>query len=736
MEAVWFLIIFPLIAAVGCLVCPGERLRHVIVYVSAAVIAVAAIALAASYLGGYGTYFVFYSPVISVLLFLVELVLCAYVMWRALQARRYAIFALAAVQAVLACALEFSSAGHVDVQRAVYIDTLSSIMVLIIGVIGSGIIVYAVGYMKDFQRHHEEEALAAVRAAEAAETAAANAEPADKEAELLEASPADVTGQIPAVEADTAATAAEAAPAASTPAPTAAAAAAPADHSATHALGLVTDNRNRFFAAMFVFLSAMFGTVTFNHLGWLLCAWEVTTVCSFYLIGYTRTPEATKNAFTQIWMNLIGGIAFCIAVLIIGIACNVMELSSFISLGVVAPSAVMLPLALLAVAAITKAAQMPFHGWLLGAMVAPTPTSALLHSSTMVKAGVFLLIRLSPLMGVFVSGLPRLGINPVGMSVMLVGIVTFLLAALIAMSQSNAKRVLAYSTVSNLGLIVCCAAIGTPTAVWAAICLLLFHACAKSLLFLCVGTAEHHLGSRNIECMDSLLTRMPRLTAFMAFGICAMFVAPFGMLVAKWIAVEAIAMSGVLIVVIAVVFGSAATFFFWAKWLAKIVAGTPGATNVEKDVHTPEWVAIGLMGGLAGICSILLPLISADIVAPYVRRLTGGAVTALSQGDLVLMAILTIVLFAIPAVLYLYTRNNKLQRGEHQPYFGGAGRGHAAFMNSLSKQTSYTQRNWYFEGMFDEKTVSNLGILICVILIGMGTAASLGLTVIFLGSVI
>ena len=106
-----------------------------------------------------------------------------------------------------------------------------------------------------------------------------------------------------------------------------------------------------------------------------------------------------------------------------------------------------MPIVLLSLAALTKAAQMPFHTWLLGAMVAPTPTSALLHSSTMVKAGVFPMVKLSSLYAIY----------PVtGFMVTSVGAITFLLAALMAISQSNAKRVLAYSTISNLGLISAC----------------------------------------------------------------------------------------------------------------------------------------------------------------------------------------------------------------------------------------------------------------------------------------
>ena len=178
-------------------------------------------------------------------------------------------------------------------------------------------------------------------------------------------------------------------------------------------------------------------------------AWEVTTLCSFLLIGFTKTEEAINNAFRQIVMNMLGGLAFQAAILWLGVLQGESRLFSVFlktaeNVAVTDPAAAgvfVLPVALLAFAGMTKAAQMPFHTWLLGAMVAPTPTSALLHSSTMVKAGCFLLIKLSPLFLVF----------PVASAmVVLIGGLTFCLASFMAISQSNAKRVLAYSTIANL----------------------------------------------------------------------------------------------------------------------------------------------------------------------------------------------------------------------------------------------------------------------------------------------
>lgn len=282
----------------------------------------------------------------------------------------------------------------------------------------------------------------------------------------------------------------------------------------------VKDRRSFFFFVVFLFLSAMFGLVMSNNLLYMYTFWEITSLCSFLLIGYSGTNEAIHNSFKALWMNLLGGLAFAMAIAYLGEHFYTLEISQLLSMGMqgmpVEPV-----VALLVFCGFTKSAMMPFSGWLLGAMVAPTPTSALLHSSTMVKAGVFLIIKLAPI----------LGNNHAGIMAMLVGGITFFFASCAAISQSDGKKVLAYSTISNLGLIVCCAGTGSYEAAWTAIMIVIFHAVAKSLLFLTVGTAEQQLGSRNLESFDGIFNSMPRLSLCMVIGICGMFLAPFGMLI-------------------------------------------------------------------------------------------------------------------------------------------------------------------------------------------------------------
>ena len=283
------------------------------------------------------------------------------------------------------------------------------------------------------------------------------------------------------------------------------------------------DRQPFFFSMLFLFLAAMLGLVLSQSLIWMYFFWEITSVISFLLIGYTRTDEAIHNSFTALWMNLLGGLGFSVAIAVLVQNTGSVQLSDAIAFGGA------LPLACLALAGLTKSAQLPFSSWLLGAMVAPTPSSALLHSATMVKAGVYLLIRLAPAM----HG------TAVGMMVSLIGGFTFIAASMMAIAQNDGKKVLAFSTISNLGLIVACAGIGVEETVWGGVLLMIFHAVSKSMLFQAVGATENCLGSRDIEDMHGLLLRLPKLTYIMGIGIAGMYLAPFGMLISKWVALKA-----------------------------------------------------------------------------------------------------------------------------------------------------------------------------------------------------
>ncbi|HET8689095.1 MAG TPA: proton-conducting transporter membrane subunit, partial [Methanosarcina sp.] len=266
-----------------------------------------------------------------------------------------------------------------------------------------------------------------------------------------------------------------------------------------------------FYFTMSFFLAAMNGLVMADTLGWLFLFWELTTLCSFVLISYNMDEEGINNGFRALALNLVGGIALSIGIILLA-AKDITTLSgigTYAGTSAASMAAVALPVALLCIGGFAKSAQMPFQSWLLGAMVAPTPVSALLHSSTMVNAGVFLVVKL----------VPAFAGTTLGTAIALYGSFTFVMCSALAVSQRNAKRVLAYSTIANLGLIIASAGIGTPLAVAAAIMLILFHAISKALLFLCTGEIEHTIGSRDIEDMSGLIKKAPLLTTLASLGM-------------------------------------------------------------------------------------------------------------------------------------------------------------------------------------------------------------------------
>ena len=614
-------------------------LRNAIVGVSGLVIAVASVALAVQYLGAAWIGFEFSSQIVDYVGTVISVLIAAGIIAFGVKYKNYLAIVLAVIQVVGSLVFEFVFAHGVHVPVGLYLDSLSIIMALIIGIIGSGICVYALGYMIDFQKHLDE-----------------------------------------------------------------------------HGEGMTdlqrADRRPRFFALMFLFLSAMFVIVFSNNMVWMFTGWEVTTVCSFLLIAYTRTEEAVRNAFRQIIMNLLGGIGFLVALYIAAIMCKTLAFDEFIVVGLMHPELVTVAVCMLAFAGLTKSAQMPFHTWLLGAMVAPTPTSALLHSSTMVKAGVFLLIKLAPLFLVCPI--------PANMTI-LVGGFTFMFCSFMAISQTNAKRVLAYSTIANLGLIVACAGVGTPEAIWAAVLLVIFHAAAKSLLFLCVGTAEHHIGSRDIEDMDLLFNRMPRLARLMMLGIMCMFIAPFGMLIAKWATLVSFVETKQLILILLLAFGSAATFMFWSKWLGKLsgIAGSP--ENVELTVHPSEWISVVLMACIAVVACVVLPLMSHTLVEPYIVGVYGALGQDIALDNLWISSILAIFVFV---VLFGGMGSSKKKRVD--VYLSGVSidSDTRTYRNSLSGETVATSRNLYLDAIFGEDKVRPIGEVLCAAIIIVAILAS------------
>lgn len=265
----------------------------------------------------------------------------------------------------------------------------------------------------------------------------------------------------------------------------------------------------RFFAFLLAFMGSMLGIALSGNLIQLAFFWELTSFFSFLLIGYWHhDASARAGARTAMTVTGMGGLCLFAGVIVLGHIAGSFDLDRVLAAGdVIRGHALYVPaLALILLGALTKSAQFPFHFWLPRAMAAPTPVSAYLHSATMVKAGVFLLARLWPVLGGTDYWLYIVGSA---------GLVTFVMGAFLAMFQNDLKGVLAYSTLSHLGLITLLLGLDSPLATVAAIFHMLNHATFKASLFMAVGIIDHETGTRDIRRLSGLYRFLP-MTATLA----------------------------------------------------------------------------------------------------------------------------------------------------------------------------------------------------------------------------
>ncbi|MEQ9569800.1 MAG: proton-conducting transporter membrane subunit, partial [Longimicrobiales bacterium] len=263
------------------------------------------------------------------------------------------------------------------------------------------------------------------------------------------------------------------------------------------------DPMGRFYAFLLFFMASMLGVVLADNLYLLLIFWELTSLSSFLLIGFWKhLPEGRQGARMALVVTGGGGLAMLAGFVLLAQITGTTQISEILASGdTVRASALYGPMLILVLlGAFTKSAQFPFHFWLPHAMAAPTPVSAYLHSATMVKAGVFLLARFHPALA---------GTQAWFLIVTGVGVTTMVIAAYIALSRHDLKALLAYSTVSHLGIITACFGIGTPAAAVVGVFHILNHAAFKASLFLNAGIVDHETGTRDLRLLSGLRKTMP-----------------------------------------------------------------------------------------------------------------------------------------------------------------------------------------------------------------------------------
>ncbi len=273
----------------------------------------------------------------------------------------------------------------------------------------------------------------------------------------------------------------------------------------------------RYYLLVLLFIGSMCGLVFSGNLLFLFLFWEATAFCSYALISFHNDdPKAVAAGIKALIITQIGGAGLLIGIIIAAAYLPDLQISTLLASANGIPSTILAVIAFgFLLAAMAKSAQAPLHIWLPDAMEAPTPVSALIHAATMVNAGVYLLARFYPAF----KGVPAWA-----ESVIVVGVVSALLAALLATVCNDLKRVLAYSTVSQLGYMVAAVGLG---AIYESQLFLMSHALFKALLFLGAGAIIHELGTRDMRKMGGLWRRMPRVAVPFLIGACALVGLPF-----------------------------------------------------------------------------------------------------------------------------------------------------------------------------------------------------------------
>ncbi|KHE91717.1 MAG: NAD(P)H:quinone oxidoreductase chain 5 [Candidatus Scalindua brodae] len=380
----------------------------------------------------------------------------------------------------------------------------------------------------------------------------------------------------------------------------------------------------RFYLYILMFMASMLGVVLADNLITLFVFWELTSLSSYFLIGFEHDRHESRAAALQaLLVTGIGGLALLAGFILLGQTGESLELSNLLNSGdAIRNHQLYTPILLLVLAgAFTKSAQVPFHFWLPSAMEAPTPVSAYLHSATMVKAGIYLLARLSPVLG---------GTDLWLYSLTTAGAATMVVGAYMAIQQSNLKLILAYSTVSVLGILTMLLGLGTELAIKAAMVFLVGHVLYKAALFLVAGAVDHETGTRDVNRLGGLWRAMP-ITAIAA-GLAALSMSglpPFFGFIGKELFYEAgltVQSAAHLLTGVSMLTGM---LLFVAAGMAGIRPFIGRQYILHKKPHEPPvslWLGPVLLAGSGLACGVAPGLVDTSLVAPAVSAIIGHPV--------------------------------------------------------------------------------------------------------------
>ncbi|MGO4389942.1 monovalent cation/H+ antiporter subunit A [Variovorax sp. M-6] len=482
----------------------------------------------------------------------------------------------------------------------------------------------------------------------------------------------------------------------------------------------------RFFSFFLAFMGAMMGVVLSGNLIQMVMFWELTSLFSFLLIGYWHhRRDARRGASMALTVTAAGGLCLLAGVLILGRIVGSYDLDLVLASGdeIRAHSLYPVVLVLVLLGAFTKSAQFPFHFWLPRAMAAPTPVSAYLHSATMVKLGVFLLARLWPVLS---------GTEAWFWLVSGAGAITLLLGGYIAMFQRDLKALLAYSTISHLGLITLLLGLNSPLAAVAAVFHIMNHATFKASLFMAAGIIDHETGTRDIRKLSGLLKLMPITGTLAIIASASMAGVPLlngflskEMFFAETVFIQSTPWVDKSLPVIATLAGIFSVAYS-ARFVFDVFFGPPCGPDVPKQPHEPpHWmrvpvellVLICLVVGVAPAWSV------GAFLAAAATPVVGGELPAYSLAlwhGFNLPLLMSFIALAGGALLYLMHRRRRRHGAlEQTPLLHGLD-GQRVFENVMARLSEAGRRSRRLLGT--RRLQTQLLLLVAVAVAGAGAA--------------
>lgn len=380
---------------------------------------------------------------------------------------------------------------------------------------------------------------------------------------------------------------------------------------------------DRFYGYLCLFMGAMLGMVLSDNIFTLFVFWELTSISSFFLIGFdNENKESRKSAMIALAITGLGGFFLLAAFAIMGDIAGTFSISEMIgSASVLKGHKLYLPIIVfLFIAAFSKSAQYPLHFWLPGAMKAPTPVSTYLHSATMVKAGIYLLARFTPILG---------DVPVWNNTLMIFGGFTMLYAAFHSIFKKDLKEVLAYSTISALGMLVFLIGLGTSEALLAATVFIIVHALYKASLFLITGIIDHETGTRDISKLSGLRkVMMPVAIAGLLAMLSNSGIPPSFGFVGKDLVYDSTLGSEVGAALLTTLTVITNIFLVYSSILAGITPFAGPLPDAYKNVHLPDWrlCVPPLLLGIASMVLGLFPfIIEGSIIQPSLFSMNPSA---------------------------------------------------------------------------------------------------------------